>query len=191
MFPPFYLLLTTCYISCARINLMKKVFPSRSFFSSIFLALVITFSASPKLVMADCDDSWCMHNEYPCGIVRCEDCYPCTHRPPGEVEWDSLFDAVQSEPDPLFNMQTAKLGDIVNELVPYIFSLAGFLLLIYLTFGGFSLMTSGGNPKVKAAAQQKITYAILGFVIVFLAYWIVVAVARILAIPQTRSPFPL
>lgn len=65
------------------------------------------------------------------------------------------------------------LGDIVSRILLYIFVLAGLILFGFLIFGGFELLTSAGNPDKVKAAQGKITNAIVGFIIIFLSYWIV------------------
>jgi hypothetical protein len=67
----------------------------------------------------------------------------------------------------------AKIGDIISALLPYIFVLAGLVLFIFLIIGGFGLLTSGGNPDKVKAAQGKITSAVIGFVIIFISYWLV------------------
>ncbi len=68
---------------------------------------------------------------------------------------------------------TTTLGDILTKFLPFLFPLVGLLLFVYLLFGGFSYLTSGGDPKGMEKAQGQITNAIVGFVIVFLAYWLV------------------
>ena len=65
------------------------------------------------------------------------------------------------------------LGDIISKLFPYVFVAAGLLLFGYLVMGGFELLTSGGNPEKVKSAQGKITSAIIGFLIIFVAYWLV------------------
>lgn len=72
-----------------------------------------------------------------------------------------------------FATTTTSLGIIVSELLKYLFPFTGLLLFIYLLIGGFSYLTSGGEPKAMEQAQSKITNAIVGFVIVFVAYWVV------------------
>lgn len=67
----------------------------------------------------------------------------------------------------------ADIADIINALVPYIFAIAGLLLLFILILGGFELLTSAGDPKKVESAQGKITSAVIGFVIIFVAYWLV------------------
>lgn len=75
--------------------------------------------------------------------------------------------------NPLKNFDSgAKIGDILNELLPYVFVFAGLALFIFLIIGGFGMLTSAGSPDKMKAAQGKITSAIIGFVIIFVAYWL-------------------
>ena len=62
------------------------------------------------------------------------------------------------------------LGELISKALPYVFGIAGILLLIYLVLGGFQLMTSRGDPKGVAGAWSKITYAFIGFIIVALSF---------------------
>jgi len=70
------------------------------------------------------------------------------------------------------------LGGFVSALLPIILVLAGLTLFILLILGGFGILTSAGSPDKMKAAQGKITSAIIGFVIIFISYWI----ARILEV---------
>jgi len=71
-----------------------------------------------------------------------------------------------------FRSDFTDIGSIINELLKYIFVLAGLVLFILLIIGGFGLLTSGGNPDKMKAAQGKITSAVIGFVIIFISYWL-------------------
>jgi len=64
------------------------------------------------------------------------------------------------------------LGELITQLLPLIFVLAGLTLFIFLIIGGFGLLTSAGNPDKMKTAQGKITSAIIGFVIIFISYWL-------------------
>jgi len=64
------------------------------------------------------------------------------------------------------------LGEIISKFLPYIFTLSGIVLFAFLILGGFELLTSGGNPEKAKKAQGRITSALIGFLIIFLAYWI-------------------
>lgn len=83
---------------------------------------------------------------------------------------------------PNFKFTDAKIGDVVSKIVPYLFVIAGLLLLVYLLYGGISLMLSGGDPKAIQAAKDKITGAVIGFIIVFASFWVVELISKILGI---------
>ena len=77
------------------------------------------------------------------------------------------------------------LGNIISELLPDIFQLAGIALLLYLLFAGFQYLTSAGDPKKVEQAKERLTSALIGFVIVFAAYWIVQIVGTVLGLGST------
>jgi len=83
---------------------------------------------------------------------------------------------------PGFRFAGGNISDIVNYLIPRIFIFAGLLLLLYLIYGGFHFIISMGDPKGMQEARGKITNALVGFLVVFLAYWIVIILGRILGI---------
>jgi len=81
------------------------------------------------------------------------------------------------------------IGGLISALLPYLFAGAGILLLLYLLYGGISLMLSGGDPKAIQSARDKITGALVGFIIVFASYWIVQIVGKILGITAIQTIF--
>ena len=62
---------------------------------------------------------------------------------------------------------------IINSLIPIIFILAGIILLFILVFGGFTIFVSAGNPEKIKKGTGMITSALIGFLIIFAAYWII------------------
>jgi hypothetical protein len=90
---------------------------------------------------------------------------------------------------PGFNFVGGNIGDIVSELLKYLFPLAGLLVLLYLLLGGFQLMTSAGDPKKMQEAKGKLTNALVGFIIIFMAYWLVQIVGKILGIEAITNIF--
>ena len=86
-------------------------------------------------------------------------------------------------------LSATSVGGIIYSLLPYILGIAGFLILIYIILGGFQILASQGDPKAIAAGQQKITYAIVGFIILFVAYWIVQLIAAIFDLGPIRTIF--
>jgi len=64
----------------------------------------------------------------------------------------------------------AKPSDMINLLVRVIFVLAGVFLFGMIIVAGFSLISGGSKDAEKA--KSTITTAIIGFIIMFAAYWI-------------------
>jgi len=81
-----------------------------------------------------------------------------------------------------FSNEINNIGDIVSRLIPYIFGIAGIALLLMIIFSGFQMLTSAGDPKALESAQKRLVNAIIGFVIIFAAYWIIQFIGKILGI---------
>ncbi len=81
------------------------------------------------------------------------------------------------------------LGDVVSALIKYFFPIAGLILLLFLLYGGYLFMFSRGDPKAIEKAKGIITTAIIGFVIVFVAFWIVQIVGTILGLETITEIF--
>lgn len=71
--------------------------------------------------------------------------------------------------------QTQTLGDLVSLIVRIGFVVSGVLILFFIVFAGFSIITSAGsnNPEGAKKGQQAASAALIGFIVVFAAYWIV------------------
>lgn len=84
------------------------------------------------------------------------------------------------------NDQKLTIGTIISKILEtYIFYAAAIMLLIYLMIGGFQMMFSKGDPKAMQAAQSKITNALVGFVIVIMAFLIVQLIGKVLGLQST------
>ena len=57
-------------------------------------------------------------------------------------------------------------------LLSYVYVVAGLILLLMLVSGGIGLMTSAGNPDKSKAAWGRITGGLIGFLIIFVSYFI-------------------
>lgn len=71
--------------------------------------------------------------------------------------------------------EVATLGgveDVFGSLVGAVLGFAGIALFILLLIGGFKYLTAGGDPKSVEAARKTLTYAIIGLVLIALAYLI-------------------
>jgi hypothetical protein len=81
-----------------------------------------------------------------------------------------------------FKFENGNIGNIFSALLPYLYVAAGIILLIMLIVGGLGLMTAAGNPDKMKAGYGKITNALIGFLIVFISYFVVQIVETILGI---------
>ena len=65
------------------------------------------------------------------------------------------------------------LGQVVSALLPYLFWLAGTILFGAIIVSGFQFLTSAGDPKKTASAKGCLTNAALGFLIIFISWWLI------------------
>ena len=73
------------------------------------------------------------------------------------------------------------LGDLVTVFLQNAIIFAGIVVFIFILVGGFMYVVGSGNNDPQKAAQGKtvLTSALIGFIIVFTAYWIILAVQYI------------
>ncbi len=68
-------------------------------------------------------------------------------------------------------------GAIISYfLADFAFYLAGIILFVMLIWGGFEMIAGAANKKSLDAGKQRVTAALIGFLILFSVYWL----ARIL-----------
>lgn len=70
------------------------------------------------------------------------------------------------------------LEAIFENVLNIAIGIAGVALFIMLIVGGFKYITSGGDSKAAASAQQTITWAILGLALLASAYLILRLIAN-------------
>lgn len=66
-----------------------------------------------------------------------------------------------------------QLSSFINLFIPLAFIFSGIILLFLLIGGGFSIIASGGNAKSVEQGKNQISGAVLGFLVIFSAYWII------------------
>lgn len=102
-----------------------------------------------------------------------------------ELPWGQGSQIVQGVPNFNFN----SLSDIVVRVMPYVFAAAGIGLLLMLISSGFTFLTSAGDAKKLEKARQQLTYALVGFIVIFVAYWIVQIFGTIFGIREINTIF--
>src|SRR5260221_386891 len=65
------------------------------------------------------------------------------------------------------------VSSFLNLFIPLAFVISGIILLFLLIGGGFSIIASGGDPKSAEKGKDAILGAVLGFFLIFCAFWII------------------
>lgn len=73
--------------------------------------------------------------------------------------------------DPVAN-RFGNLGAVVSMALQYIYVIGGLVLLVMLIMGGITLMTASGDQNKTKQGYGMITNAIIGFVIIFVSYFV-------------------
>lgn len=80
-----------------------------------------------------------------------------------------------TRPGSTVNSTFPTIGSLINVLLRNSLTIIGIILLFLLLFGGLQYIISAGSndPKKTAQSQAIITDALIGFAVVFLAYFII------------------
>lgn len=81
------------------------------------------------------------------------------------------------------------IGDILTSAIPFVFAFAGIGLLLMIISAGFTLLTSAGDAKKLDMGKNKLTYALVGFLIIFAAYWITQLAGRVFGLDSILQIF--
>src|SRR3989344_3080598 len=107
-----------------------------------------------------------------------------------------------SSSQPIFKIPNlppfTNLGQIFNAILALAFFVAGLAFFITLLIGGIQWITAGGDPKALDSARRRITNALVGLIIVVVAYAIALILEQVLGIrivsgfciPTPGSPCP-
>jgi hypothetical protein len=85
--------------------------------------------------------------------------------------------------------QQNTIGYILSKAFPLVLGFAGLGLLLMLISAGYTFLTSAGDAKKMEQGKQRLTNAVVGFFIVFAAYWIVQLVGTIFGLTSITSVF--
>ena len=81
------------------------------------------------------------------------------------------------------------IGDILSSAIPLVLAFAGLGLLIMLISAGYTFLTSAGDAKNMEKGKQQLTFALVGFLIVFVAYWVVQLTGTIFGLQSMTDIF--
>jgi len=85
--------------------------------------------------------------------------------------------------------ESTTISSLVTNAFPFIFALAGVGLLLMIIAAGFTLMTSAGDAKKMEAGKNRLTFAIVGFLVIFVAFWVVQLLGTMFGIEPIQKYF--
>lgn len=67
------------------------------------------------------------------------------------------------------------IGNLISCVLPNIYIFAGVILFVLMIVGGIGIIKSahGGNEEGLKKGQQAVTSALIGFLLIFVSYWII------------------
>lgn len=98
------------------------------------------------------------------------------------IDFNILKNAIPGLKDKFQPGPSTNVGGIVSIILPYLYVIAGLMLLFYLIAGGFQMMTAANDEKGLIEAKGKITNALIGFILLFVSYWLVKILGFVLGI---------
>jgi len=64
------------------------------------------------------------------------------------------------------------IGGIISAFLPYLLTIAGLILFGMLVMGGFTMLAGAADKESQEKGKKMITSAVIGFFVIFAAYWI-------------------
>lgn len=80
----------------------------------------------------------------------------------------------------------SQLQDLIQRLINLSVGLAFIALVVMLTWGGFKLLTSGGDPKALSSAGQTFTWTLLGILFMVIAWLIIKIISAFTGVDLTH-----
>lgn len=84
---------------------------------------------------------------------------------------------------------TQQIGEIVLKVITWILGIAGTAAVLMIIVGGFQYITSAGSKEKIETAKTYLTYAIIGAVVILVAYVVVQTVNKLIT-GQPYTPAP-
>lgn len=97
------------------------------------------------------------------------------------------FDALAS-PVPSLKPEFKDLASLISPVLDIIFYVAMFLAFFWLVWGAFAYILAQGNKENLAKARARLSWAIIGLMVVLLAFFIAKFVSEIFG-PKGGLPF--
>jgi len=84
------------------------------------------------------------------------------------------------EPDPAEGVATGSETELITQVTNWVLGITGAVAVLFIIYGGFRYITASGNQTQMETAKNILIKAIIGLVIVLVAYVIITAVVNAL-----------
>lgn len=144
------------------------------------LLIVLTVSSTPVLAATangesctsdlQCDSGFCSkQNHYAPGVCSERNCDVGSN---GEITTGCFLYEVDPLKNTVNHIRFQTPGGFLTLLIPYLFTFAGLILFVMILWGGFEMLMGAADSKAQEAGKQRITAAVIGFMLLFVSYWI-------------------
>jgi hypothetical protein len=80
------------------------------------------------------------------------------------------------------------INTILQFALTWIFTIAVIATLFFLILGGIGFITSGGDKQKVVQARQRLTFAVVGLIVIFLSFFIVNLIGGIFGVNLLNVP---
>lgn len=101
------------------------------------------------------------------------------------------FPGIKNTPglDSKFPATGPVLGAILSAILNILFYMAVFLTFYFLVWGAFQYLVAAGNKEELAKARARITWALIGLIVIFLAFFVAKFAGEIFTPGRGGLPF--
>lgn len=71
-----------------------------------------------------------------------------------------------------YRTQLSTPRGIISRALTFAFPLAGIILFVMILWGGFEMLSGASTKKSLDAGRERVTAALIGFILLFSSYWI-------------------
>ncbi|HEX7018227.1 MAG TPA: hypothetical protein VF209_04955 [Patescibacteria group bacterium] len=92
------------------------------------------------------------------------------------LNWDQInplkIEALKSE-EVTVQEDLTTFGGVMSRFLVFAFPAAGLILFVMIFWGGFEMLSGAASKKSMDAGKQRITAAVVGFLLLFISFWLV------------------
>lgn len=79
---------------------------------------------------------------------------------------------------------TDSFTKLLEKIIGYLILIGAPILAIMVIYGGFFILTAGGNPEKFKTGKDVILYAVIGYIIILVSWGIIYIIGEILGAPD-------